>query len=322
MDRRVRASAPATVANVGCGFDVLGFALQGPSDIVEVCFAEQAEHELLVVSDESSLPASMSANTAGAGVLALLNHLGEKRKLKVMLRKLLPIGSGMGSSASSAVAALVATNALLGHPLAKKDLLPFALEAERVACGSAHADNAAPSLLGGFVLIRSYDPLEVWPLPCPEDLHYAVVHPNLELKTRDARDVMSKQLRLSAAISQSGNLAALVHALHTSNYRLIASSLQDHIAEPVRALLIPGFSDVKDAAMKAGALGAGISGSGPSVFALTNDRLKALHVAEAMQLVWQNLGIGSTPHVGRVNLEGAHVHEAHAPTEKAAESRS
>jgi homoserine kinase len=304
----VRAFAPATVANVAAGFDVLGFALDSPGDELVATFSEKPGVTISrITGDDGRLPRDSHKNTAGVSVHALLKYLGETRGIDLRLEKKMPLGSGLGSSAASAVVAVVAVNELLGRPLSKRDLLPFALEGERIACGSAHADNAAPSLLGGFVLIRSYTPLDVIPLPTPEKLYATVIHPHIEIQTKDARGILKQQVSLSNAITQWGNTAGLVAGILMSDYGLISRSLQDVIVEPIRSILIPKFYELKKAALDAGALGCSISGSGPSLFALTDSRDTAQKVANAMTLVLDNIGIGSDVFISKVNQEGAKI---------------
>jgi homoserine kinase len=306
--KEVRAFAPATVANVAAGFDVLGFALDSPGDELVATFSEKPGVTISrITGDDGRLPLDSHKNTAGVSVHALLKYLGETRGIDLRLEKKMPLGSGLGSSAASAVVAVVAVNELLGRPLSKRDLLPFALEGERIACGSAHADNAAPSLLGGFVLIRSYTPLDVIPLPTPEKLYATVIHPHIEIQTKDARGILKQQVSLSNAITQWGNTAGLVAGILMSDYGLISRSLQDVIVEPIRSILIPKFYELKKAALDAGALGCSISGSGPSLFALTDSRDTAQKVANAMTLVLDNIGIGSDVFISKVNQEGAKI---------------
>lgn len=306
--KEVRAFAPATVANVAAGFDVLGFALDSPGDELVATFSEKPGVTISrITGDDGRLPLDSHKNTAGVSVHALLKHVGETRGIDLRLEKKMPLGSGLGSSAASAVVAVVAVNELLGRPLSKRDLLPFALEGERIACGSAHADNAAPSLLGGFVLIRSYTPLDVIPLPTPEKLYATVIHPHIEIQTKDARGILKQQVSLSNAITQWGNTAGLVAGILMSDYGLISRSLQDVIVEPIRSILIPKFYELKKAALDAGALGCSISGSGPSLFALTDSRDTAQNVANAMTLVLDNIGIGSDVFMSKVNQEGAKI---------------
>jgi len=304
----VRAFAPATVANVAAGFDVLGFALDSPGDELVATFSEKPGVTISrITGDDGRLPLDSHKNTAGVSVHALLKYLGETRGIDLRLEKKMPLGSGLGSSAASAVVAVVAVNELLGRPLSKRDLLPFALEGERIACGSAHADNAAPSLLGGFVLIRSYTPLDVIPLPTPEKLYATVIHPHIEIQTKDARGILKQQISLSNAITQWGNTAGLVAGILMSDYDLISRSLHDVIVEPIRSILIPKFYELKQAALDAGALGCSISGSGPSLFALTDSHDTAQKVANAMTLVLDNIGIGSDVFISKVNQEGAKI---------------
>lgn len=304
----VRAFAPATVANVACAFDVLGFAVEHPGDAVIATFTETPGVVIERVSgDGGKLPLDPSKNTAGVAVSGLLAHLGEKRGAKLAIEKDMPLGSGLGSSAASAAAALVAANALCGNQLKTEQLLPFALEAERVACGTAHADNVAPALLGGFVLIRSYTPLDIVRIPSPPLLHCCVIHPHIEIRTEDARKVLKKQIPLKNAVVQWGNIAGLIAALYSSDYTLLGRSLQDVIIEPERSLLIPGFKEVKQAALQCGALGCSISGSGPSIFALTSDRATADKAAKKMAEEFSTRGIASDIFVSGINTRGAHV---------------
>jgi len=302
---RIRVFAPATVANVASGFDVLGFALDSPGDSVTLTrSAEKGVRVRSVTGDEGRLPRDPKKNTAAVAAAAFLEKIGNPFGVEIELEKRMPLSSGLGSSAASAVAAVTAANLLAGSPLSRRDLLPFTMEAERVACGSAHADNVAPSLLGGFVLIRSYDPLDVVQLPVPAGLSCAVVHPHAELRTEDARRVLKKEIRLSDAIRQWGNLAALVAALYNGDLQLLGRSLQDVVAEPARSLLIPGFSKVKAAALGAGALGCSISGSGPSVFALCAHQEDSARAGEAMVAAFKAAGLSSDLYLSAVNPRG------------------
>src|SRR5688572_10507107 len=265
----VKAFAPATVANVCCGFDILGFAIDQPGDEVHMSFSERPGVTITRITGEGGkLPVDAEKNTAGVAVLSYLKEIGQQPGVEIELHKKLPLGSGMGSSAASAAAALVAINELMGSPKTKSELVPHGMESERVACGSAHADNVAPSLLGGVVLVRNYNPLDLVQVPYPKSLSCALVHPHLEVRTEDSRRILRNTVYLKDAISQSANAAGLMVGLIQSDFRLIADSLKDSIAEPVRSFFIPGFEDLKKEAKAAGALGAGISGSGPTVFAL------------------------------------------------------
>src|SRR5690606_22467635 len=270
--RTLRAFAPATVANVSCGFDVFGFAVESPGDEVTLTLSDKPGVRILrIEGDGGRLPLAPDKNTAGVAVLEFLKSINSDQGVDIVLRKNLPLGSGMGSSAASSVAALVGINQLMGDPFEKKDLLPFAMEAERIACGSAHADNVAPALLGGFVLIRGYDPLDVVNIPTPEELYCTLIHPHLELNTQDSRQVLRMNISLKDAVTQWGNIAGLVAGLMKPDYGLISRSLKDVIAEPIRSLLIPGFDRIKEKVRETGALGSGISGSGPTIFALSAD---------------------------------------------------
>lgn len=308
--KKVRVFAPATVANVACGFDVLGFALHAPGDIVELCETNDDKISIAeITGDDGRLPMDPALNTAGVAVLELCKSLNYTGGVSISVHKQMPMGSGMGSSAASAVAGAVAMNAFLGNPLERKDLLPFILEAERVACGSAHADNAAASLLGGFVLVRSHHPLDVISIPYPEDLFATVLHPHIEINTGGSRRILRKQVPLSSAVQQWGNVGGLIAGLMMKDMSLISRSLEDVIIEPVRSLLIPGFDSVKHAAIETGALGGGISGSGPSIFALSEGKEMAEKVGNAMKTIMDELGLGSEYHVSSVNPHGAQLLE-------------
>jgi homoserine kinase len=306
--KTVKAYAPATVANVSCGFDVFGFAVEEPGDEIQLTLTESS-HVVIkqIVGDGGRLPLQAEKNTAGVAVLAFLKALNKTQGVEIVLNKNLPLGSGMGSSAASSVAALVGINHLMGEPFSRKELLPFAMEAERVACGSAHADNVAPSLLGGFVLVRGYDPLDVVSIPTPSNLYCTLVHPHLELKTEDSRQVLRHNISLKDAITQWGNIAGLVAGLMKPDYELISRSLHDVIAEPIRSLLIPGFDIMKAMAVKEGALGCGISGSGPTLFALSTDKALAGRIGAVVQQQFMKYELKSEIYVSRINDQGAKV---------------
>lgn len=313
--RSVTVFAPATVANVGSAFDVLGFAVAAPGDTVTVRRTATPGVTIAdITGDNGVLSTDSNKNTAGVSVLALLKHLESKDRrafgdigVEISLTKGLPIGSGLGSSSASTVAAVVAANELCGAPLSREELLPFAMEGERVACGAPHADNVAPALLGGFVLIRSYDPLDVVHLPTPSSAWVAVLSPSLELKTQDARKVLKRSVSLESAISQWGNVAALVAGIYKNDIALMGRALEDKIVEPERAQLIPGYAAAKRAALEAGACGCSISGSGPSVFALAQSEDIAHRVGAAMRDAFAALDISSIPYVSQINSSGAVV---------------
>ncbi len=292
--KTVRGFASATVGNVACGFDVLGFAITEPGDEVILTLSDQAQSGspvsiVSITGDGGALPLDPKKNTSSFVVLKFLEYIRAHKQIdftghiSLELKKHLPLSSGMGSSAASAAAALIAANELMGNPCSKMELVHFAIEGERVACGSAHADNAAPAILGNFVLIRSYTPLDLITIPSPEHLYCSLVHPHTELRTAYARSVLPKEISLKTATEQWGNVGALVAGLLTSDYDLIGRSLVDVIAEPKRAPLIPGFFEVKQAALDSGALGCSIAGSGPSIFAFSSSEKTAIAVGDAMK---------------------------------------
>jgi homoserine kinase len=306
--KKIKAFAPATVANVCCGFDVLGFAVDFPGDEVVLTLNDSKEVTMSkIIGDSGRLPMEASKNTAGVAVQSFLKSIDKAQGVSIELSKNLPLGSGMGSSAASGVAALVAINHLMGNPLTRDQLIVHAMEAERVACGSAHADNVAPCLMGGFVLVRDYNPLDVIKIPATENLYCTLVHPHIELKTSDSRRVLKPTVNLKDAIAQTGNIAGLMIGLTTENYPLISRSLKDTIAEPIRSAFIPGFEQVRNSAAGAGALGCGISGSGPTMFALSADHAIAIKVGEVMQLEFLKSHLKSEVYVSKVNQEGARI---------------
>jgi len=300
--------APATVANVACGFDVLGFAVDAPGDVVTMQLTDKPGIVITSISgDGGRLPKAAEKNTAGVAVNAFLKHLNLTQGVEITIEKNLPLGSGMGSSAASSAAAVVAINELLGKPLSREALVPFAMEAERTACGAAHADNVAPAIMGGFVLIRSYAPLDLIRIPSPDNLYCVVVTPNIELRTEDARKVLKQEITMKDAIEQWGNLAGLIAGLMQKDYALIGRSLQDVIVEPMRALLIPGFEEVKIAALQSGVLGCSISGSGPSIFALATSKQIAENAGASMKIALNKIGLYGTIYVSKINDTGAKV---------------
>ena len=307
--KSIKALAPATVANVSCGFDIFGFAVEAPADEVIVTLTDSPGVVIKqITGDEGRLPLD-SRNTSSVAVQAFLKEIGSDQGVEIVLHKKLPLGSGMGSSAASSVAALVAINHLFDNRFTREQLLPFAMEAERIACGSAHADNVAPSLLGGFVLIRSYAPLDVTKIPTPPGLYCTLVHPHIELKTEDSRRVLKSSIQMKDAITQWGNIAGLVVGLMKPDYSLITRSLQDVIAEPVRSVLIPGFDSIKATSLQHGALGSGISGSGPTIFSLSTDEKTAEKVGEELQRQFVNMKLKSDVFVSRINQTGARIVE-------------
>lgn len=297
--------APATVANVGCGFDVLGFALEQPGD--EVTLKKIAGTEIIInkMIGAEDLPTHPDKNVAGVAIKAMLQDMGIEQGLEITIKKGIKAGSGIGSSAASSAGAVAALNKLLNAGYRDVELVKFAMEGERLASGTAHADNVAPALCGGFTLVRSYSPLDIIKLNTPSDLYATVVHPQIEVKTSDARKVLRISVPLKKAVMQWGNVGGLVAGLYREDYELIGRSLQDVIVEPIRSMLIPGFDQVKAESLKAGALGCSISGSGPSIFALSKGKETAEKVKKAMGDVYKNFGIDFNIHLSKVNPNGA-----------------
>ncbi|MCP9292686.1 homoserine kinase [Gracilimonas sediminicola] len=305
----IKVFAPATVANVACGFDVMGFALQHIGDELIINKTDQPGLNISEIHGSDSLSKNSEENVVTVSAQALLDALEEKPSFgfEFELTKKVKPGSGLGSSASSSAAAVFGINELLGNPFTKKELVPFAMEGERLASGIPHADNVAPSLLGGFVLIRSYSPLDVVELQYPEDLVATVVHPQIEIKTADAKKMLRKQIELKDAITQWGNIGGLVSGLARADYELISRSLHDVIAEPIRGMLIPSFKEAKEEAINAGALGCSISGSGPSVFSLSRGERTARKVATKFETLFKSIGLESYVHVSPINTKGSEV---------------
>lgn len=303
----IKVFAPATIANVACGFDVLGLALDYPGDEVLMKKTNSGEVVITACHNAEFLPLEADKNVAGVAVKALLEKLGSNQGFEIELTKGVKPGSGIGSSAASSAAAVVAANELLGSPFTRKELVEFAMEGERCATGVAHADNVAPSICGGFTLVRSYDPLDIIKIESPKELWATVIHPQLEVKTRDARRVLKGGIDLSKAITQWGNVGGLIAGLYSEDYDLIGRSLVDVVIEPIRSILIPGYENVKKSALDSGALGCSISGSGPSIFALSKGQETANKVKAAMAEVYTQYGVDFEIHVSQVNSEGAKI---------------
>jgi homoserine kinase len=310
----IKIKAPATVANMVCGFDILGFAVNNPYDEMEMRWMTRANNEpsiVIINIDDYQLPTDPEKNVAGAALLALLEEYEEKAgapkiKFEVKINKLIKPGSGVGSSAASSAGAVVGANYLLGTIFSKDDLVRFAMNGEKVASGVKHADNIAPCIFGGVTLVRSIFPLEVVALPSPQ-LHVTIVHPQIEVRTSDARSILKQQVLLKDAIKQWGNIAGLVAGLMKSDYDLIGRSLEDVIIEPIRSILIPGFDDLKKACKQAGALGGGISGSGPSIFMLSKTKEIALAVEKEMNQLYDGIGLPHHTYVTTINQAGVAI---------------
>lgn len=312
INRKATVFAPASVANVACGFDILGFAIEKPGDIVRAVISKNIGVRIVSIQgDEGVLPTDVLKNTAGVAALRTLEHIqtmyGEEFGVDIHIKKNMPSGSGLGSSAASAVAASVAINALFDNPIVAEDLVHFAMKGEAIASGAEHADNVAPSLLGGITLIRGYHPLDIIRIHVPSDLIAVVVNPHVIVKTKEARAILPKKISLHDAITQTGNIAGLIAGCMREDYGLIGRSLIDVIAEPHRARLIPCYDAMKTAAMQAGALGFNISGSGPSVFALTQSLSKAKAIARAIVHTLKREGVTSSTYISPINTVGPKV---------------
>jgi homoserine kinase len=302
----IKLFCPATIANLSCGFDVLGLCLDNVGD--EMVIRKSAQKGIRITKIiGADLPLETENNVSGVAGLALLETVNPDFGFEIEIYKNIKAGSGIGSSAASSAGAVFGINALLGYPYSTKDLVQFAMQGEKLACGNAHADNVAPALLGGFTLVRSYSPLDIIKIESPSELYATVVHPQIELKTSDARSVLKQTVSLKSAIMQWGNVGGLIAGLYTQDYDLIGRSLHDEIVEPLRSVLIPGFDLIKQAALENGALGSGISGSGPSIFALSKGKETAEKIAKAMSAVYEAINLPYEIHVSKVNSEGVKI---------------
>ena len=324
LNQWIKIKAPATVANMVCGFDILGFAVNNPYDEMEMRMVARSVDQsgslnktysvdkaaiTIINIDDYNLPTDPEKNVAGAALLALIEeYTGDFSKIgfEVKINKLIKPGSGVGSSAASSAGAVVGANYLLGNPFSKDDLVRFAMNGEKVASGVKHADNIAPCIHGGVTLVRSIFPLEVIALPSPT-LYVTIVHPQIEVRTADARSILKQNVKLKDAIKQWGNIAGLVAGLMKGDYDLIGRSLEDVIIEPVRSILIPGFDDLKKACKAVGALGGGISGSGPSIFFLSKEKETALAVENEMKKLYLGLGLAHHTYVTTINQTGVEI---------------
>lgn len=303
--KKVIVRPTGTVANLVCGFDILGLALSEPHDVMEVTLLDEPVVRIHN-RDEYNLPTDPQKNVAGVVFLSIMEKVGSNIGFDVVIEKHIKPGSGVGSSAASAAGAAVAANALLGNIFTDDELVQFAMNGEKLASGVKHADNITPCILGGVSLIRCIHPLDIVKIPAPE-LYVAVVHPQIEVRTADARQILKQQVLLKDAIRQWGNIAGLVTGFLTNNNELIGRSLEDVIIEPVRSILIPGFSDLKRLCKEAGALGGGISGSGPSVFMLCSDESIAQDVQKVMQQIYDEIGIECHTYISKINRQGVQV---------------
>jgi homoserine kinase len=305
MTRRVRVKAPATVSNLNCGFDVLGLAISEPFDTVELEMTATGKIEIAEIRGCDTLSRDPAVNVVGPVLRAMITAMGVTAGFRVNIEKGIHPGSGIGSSAASSAAAAFAANLLFDNAFSPGELVRFAMEGERLASGAPHADNVAPSLFGGITLVRSYDPLDIVRLNVPPELFVVVILQDTEVKTSVARGLLDRQIPLQTAVRQWGNVGGLVAGLYSEDYELISRSLEDFVAEPKRAGLIPGFYRMKESALAGGALGAGISGSGPSVFALCRGEATARTVTENMSRVMRGEGVGFKAYLSPVSSQGA-----------------
>jgi homoserine kinase len=302
----IKIFSPATVANVSCGFDVLGFCLDSIGD--EMIVRKTTKRGITISKIEGyDLPLETKKNVAGVAALAIYNHANPDCGFDIEIYKNIKPGSGVGSSSASAAGSVFAINQLLGNPYNKTQLTSFAMKGEALASNCEHADNLAPALFGGFTLVKSLSPLQILQLPTPSELFAVVIHPQIEIKTSESRAILPQDISLNKAITQWANVGSLVHALHTEDYGLLSKSLDDVIVEPHRSQLIPHFNDIKQTALDHGALGSGISGSGPSVFSLCKGENSAKQVQKAIEALYLKTGIAFELYVSKINTKGVKI---------------
>lgn len=308
QNRSIKVFAPATVSNVGPGFDLLGFALHEPGDEVVLKTNDTGKVKITkITGDKGLLPYEVEKNTASVAVMSMLQSLNLDIGLELEIHKKMGLGSGLGSSAASAVAAVYALNQLLDNPYEKRELLKYALDGEQIASQDIHADNTAPCLYGGFTLIRSYNPLDIINIPYPENIYCTIIYPQIEIKTSEARKLLGKEVTIKKSVEQMGNFGGLLAGMMQSDLDLIKRSLKDIIVEPVRATLIPGYYDIKNAALDSGALGCSISGSGPAIFTLSGSFECAKIIGESMQDAAAKTNLESIIYISQINKEGPRV---------------
>ena len=302
----IKIFSPATVANVACGYDVLGFCLDTIGD--EMVIRKTKEKGITISKIEGfDLPYNIEENVAGVSALAMYNAINVDFGFEIEIYKNIKPGSGIGSSAASAVGSVFGMNELIGKPFNKTQLTEFAMKGEAIASQCEHADNLAPALFGGFTLVKSVKPLEVLQLPTPKDIYATVIHPLIEIKTSESRAILPSKVVLRNAIHQWANVGSFVHALHTNNYELLSRSLKDVVVEPYRSQLIPSFKEVKQAVLDNGALGCSISGAGPSIFTLNKGLENANRVKQVMHEIYKKTDIDFEIHVTKINEEGVKI---------------
>ncbi len=303
----IKIKSPATIANLVCGFDILGMAIGEPADLMELRLIDEPVCRI-INRDAFNLPTSPEKNVAGVVLLSIMEKMGNKFGFELVSEKHIKPGSGIGSSAASAAGAAVGANHLLGNIFSRDEVVQFAMNGEKLASGVKHADNIAPCIMGGVSLIRSIHPLDIISIPAPA-LFVTVVHPQIEVKTSDARQILKQQVLLKDAIKQWGNIAGLVAGFMKNDAELIGRSLEDVIIEPVRSILIPGFDEVKKSCKDAGALGGGISGSGPSIFMLSRDKQGAEICRQIMETIYNRIGIAYYTYVTTISQKGVEITE-------------
>ena len=302
----VRLFSPATISNLSCGFDVLGLCLETIGDYMEIIKSKKKGIYITSIIGEK-IPYDVKKNVAGVASEALIDSLKPDFGFEIKIDKKIKPGSGIGSSAASSVGAVVGINHLLGNPFKLKELIPYALEGEKLACGSKHADNVAPAILGGITLVRSTKPIDIIKLPIPKNLKAVIIHPKIEIKTADARKVLDKSIPLEKASQYWANLGAFVSSLYENNYELMKKSIVDNIIEPKRSQLIPMFDSLKQIANDNDSIGCGISGSGPSVFSLANGLKTAKIINNSFKKIYEETGIPFKTYVSDINNSGVKI---------------
>jgi homoserine kinase len=305
--KEIKVLSPATIANLVCGFDILGMALKEPYDEMTLAFKDEPGITI-VHTDEFELPEEPEQNVSGVALQSLMEEYNKPVGFNLTIHKNIKPGSGLGSSAASSAGAVVAANHLLGNIFSKVDLVRFAMNGEKIAGGVKHADNVSPCIYGGVTLIRSIFPLDIIPLNVPP-LFITIVHPQIEVRTSDSRQILRKTVQLKDAIKQWGNIGGLVMGFMNSDSELIGRSLEDVIIEPIRSILIPGFDEIKESCKEAGSLGGGISGSGPSIFMVNKTEETALKVEKIMSGIYEKIGVDFKTYVTSINTTGVKIVE-------------
>ncbi|MFY0654701.1 MAG: homoserine kinase [Cyclobacteriaceae bacterium] len=307
MQDSIKIFAPATIANVSCGFDIMGFTLEGLGEEIEITKTQNGSHKINPVEGFEGIPTDPDKNVATVAVQALLDKLGKKQGFEFTFKKHIKPGSGLGTSASSSAGAVFGVNELLGRPFKVNELVEFAMEGEKLLSGKAHGDNVSPALLGGFQLIRGYNPIDLVNVSFPKNLFVTIVHPQVEIKTSEARKMLRDEIPMSEAVTQWGNVAGLVSGLYTSDLDLIGRSMTDVIVEPIRSKLIPQYDKVKQVVKDAGGIGSGIAGSGPSIFAFSKDKETAEAIKSKMKEIYDDAGIEYLLYITKIAKGGSRI---------------